>query len=285
MQHLAFPSRQIGDFEVTALSDGAMAASLDLLSGIDALSAGDIQHAAGITPPGTIHINSYLIRGRGRVILVDAGTGGRNNAGGQLIGALRRLGIAPQAIDTVLLTHGHPDHLGGLLTDQGAAVFPRATLWLHPLEAAFWHDEARFSRANERVQRNITLARRTLECYAPRLRLTEESAILPGIYPVWLPGHTTGHTGFQIESGGERLLIWGDIVHYPHIQTACPDVSVAFDNDPAQAEATRHATLAKAASERLLIAGMHLGCAGFAFLHATDTGYRLAYAEATESVS
>lgn len=76
-----FPVRQIGDFEITALSDGVLSARLDLLSGIENAAANEIQEHAGVAEPGDIHINGYLIRGRGRIILVDAGAGGVNNVG------------------------------------------------------------------------------------------------------------------------------------------------------------------------------------------------------------
>jgi len=94
MNNQIFPSRQIGDFQVTALSDGDMSASLDLLSGIEATDAEDIQYTAGITEPGNIHITCYLIRGQGRTILIDAGAGGLNNVGGQLKANLAALGSA-----------------------------------------------------------------------------------------------------------------------------------------------------------------------------------------------
>ncbi|ELY4675284.1 MBL fold metallo-hydrolase [Cronobacter turicensis] len=275
MEGHAFSSRQVGDYQVTALFDGTMAVGFELLAGIDAAAAGEIQKSHGVSAPATIDISGYLIRGRGRVMLVDAGTGGRNNAGGGLPDALRALGVAPEDIDTLLLTHGHPDHLGGLLREDGAPAYPHAALCLHPAEAAFWQDEARLLAANERTQRNILLARRTLDGYAPRLRFTDDADIAPGIRAVPLPGHTPGHTGFRIDSGGQRLLIWGDIVHYPFIQTAHPSVTVAFDHDPAQAEATRRTLLAQAAREHLLIAGMHTGRQGFAYVRKADDGYRL----------
>jgi glyoxylase-like metal-dependent hydrolase (beta-lactamase superfamily II) len=92
-----------------------------------------------------------------------------------------------------------------------------------------------------------------------------------------LPGHTAGHSGFHLESEGSSALIWGDIVHFPQIQIARPDVSIAFDQDPHLAAATRSRLLDIASSDRLLVAGMHLGELGFAYIKRTGERYAISY--------
>lgn len=273
MNSVIFPSCQIGGYQVTALSDGTMEATLDLLSGIPVAEAESIQHRAGIERVGNIHINCYLICGYGRTILVDTGTGGQNNTGGQLVQKLEMLGIQADDIDTILLTHGHPDHIGGSLDENGKPVYQKAELHVHPLEIAHWQDNQKQKAANERGQRNFILVRNVLDAYAGKIHLIGDGEITQGIRPEWTPGHTPGHTGFRIHSNDQCLLIWGDIVHFPHIQSAHPGVSIMFDVNPAQAVETRKKALQQAVDEKLIIAGMHLDPSGFACIGLSETGF------------
>ncbi|AGT23982.1 beta-lactamase domain protein [Klebsiella pneumoniae JM45] len=264
-----------GDLTVTAVSDGLMSAPLSLLSGISREEAEHLQRHSGLASPETIAIGAYLIRGRGNTVLVDTGTGGANGVGGELIANLARLGVGPEEIDAILLTHAHPDHIGGLLSAAGTPAYPNATVFLPTRESAYWLATSTFDNASDRGRRNVLLVRRVLANCAAQISGVDDEEVIAGIRPCPLPGHTPGHTGYRLEAGDTSLLIWGDIVHFPSIQSARPEASVAFDVDPEQARRTREILLRQAASERWLIAGMHLGLPGFARVENTASGYCL----------
>ncbi|MGK5003400.1 MBL fold metallo-hydrolase [Janthinobacterium sp. LB2P70] len=277
MDHIPFPSQQIGEFSITAISDGYLSASLDLLSNIGSMDASKLQQDAGVSDPSSIHINCYLVRGRGRTILIDAGAGGFKHWGGKLKVNLALAGVQASDIDTILLTHAHPDHVGGLLDASGEAAFPDAQLVVHQHEVSFWEDDGNLSRASERARGNFLFARKVFDKYREKMRLFTGNEVLPGISAMPLPGHTAGHSGYRIESASRSLLIWGDIVHFPQIQIARPDVSIAFDQDPLLSAETRSTLLDVVSADNILIAGMHLGELGFAHIRRKGNLYRIVY--------
>lgn len=279
MSHIPFTTRQIGDLSITAVSDGYINGSLDFLSGITKNKAEEIQYSAKVIIPERININCYLLRSHGQTILVDTGAGGINNVGGELITNLRSLGITPEEIDYILLTHCHPDHIGGLVDSSGNKNFPKTKIFIHPHEVEYWQDNEKLNQASERVKGHFALVRQVLSVYRQSLQFLDnnKNEVLPRIHFVPLAGHTPGHTGYRINVGEEQVLIWGDIMHFPYIQTEYPEVSIAFDYDPVLAIETRKKILEQSVREKYLIAGMHLEYAAFAYILPTTTGYKIKY--------
>jgi glyoxylase-like metal-dependent hydrolase (beta-lactamase superfamily II) len=266
-------SRQIGDIAVTALSDGVLATGLDVVLGIDKAEA---ERLAGKTAgePVDIAVNAFLLELNGRYVLVDAGSG--NTLGptlGKLTDNLRAAGIAPERIDTILLTHLHSDHSNGLVDDDERPIYPNAQLVLHEAEAAFWLDCDEASGASERIRRNIAKARVTTAPYRERMRAVRDGEVLPGVSAMLLAGHTPGHTGWLIQSRNESLLIWGDLVHLASIQVPCPDAALVFDVDPQAACAMRRRMFDRVAADKLRLAGAHLDSPGFGMIVRKGTGF------------
>jgi glyoxylase-like metal-dependent hydrolase (beta-lactamase superfamily II) len=266
--------RTIGDIEMTALSDGPFPATLDTLIEFDRDEA---QRLLG-KPAGApffLPVNSYLLKLGSRWALVDTGCGPTVSPDlGQLPNRLREAGVAPEAIDFILLTHIHPDHAMGLVDAKGAAIFPNAELIVHEAEANFWLGREPASGATERIRRNIGKARHATAPYRERMRTVGDGEALPGVSAVLLPGHTPGHTGWVVHSGRDSVLIWGDVVHIPAIQVARPEAAFEYDVDPQAARETRRRTFDMVSAERLCVAGAHLDFPGIGTIVRTGAHYR-----------
>ena len=270
-------TRTVGEFTVTAVSDGVLYSNHDVVLGID---KDDSARLTGVPygQPLPLDVNSFLIRHNGKLILSDAGTGQglqpvQQNLG-KLPDNLRAIGVEPAAIDIVALTHLHSDHSMGLLDEAGRKVFPNAELMLHEVEAAFWLDRTLQPGDSERIVGNSKKQRALTAPYRDRIRRIKDGEVLPGITAMLRPGHTPGHTNWLLQSGGDRLLIWGDIVHVAAVQVPRLDAALIFDVDPDLARATRRQVFDWVADERLTVAGAHLPFPGFGRLERAGQGFQ-----------
>ena len=268
--------RRIGDIVVTALSDGAIERTHEMMRDVPE-DEGRQLLAKAFRDRFLLSINAFLIWSGDRLILVETGSGDYlGPEAGRLLANLGQAGIDPAAIDTILLTHMHPDHSAGL-TDMktGKPNFPNAELVVHENEPRHWFDDAAMARGTEREKKLMfQQAREQCAPYRDRMVTFKDGEVASGITAIPCHGHTPGHTAFLIESAGESLLIWGDTVHMPEVQVPRPEVTMVVDTDPAMAEASRRRIFDMAASERLLVTGMHLHYPGFGHVAREGDAYR-----------
>lgn len=201
-------------------------------------------------------------------ILFDTGLGAPDGA---LLLCLDELGIGPHDIDVVVLTHGHPDHIGGLMQD-GAPVFPRARYVFGAAEFAFWMKgdgirEARLANRDLFVNSCASLAGQATFIEPGR-------QIPPGITAIDAAGHSPGLMAFSVESEGHRLLIWSDTCLHYVVSIQHPEWQAHFDDDKEKAVATRKRLLAMAADQRLLVAGHHMPFPGLGFIERAQDSFR-----------
>lgn len=267
----------VGSLEVTALLDGHIDLGRQLFAEGQGAAADALLEAAFLPVQSTIRspVNAYAVNSGERLVLIDTGAATAMGPGfGLLPNSLQAAGIDPAAVDAVLLTHLHPDHVNGLLTPQGVAAFPNAEVLLADAEAAFWLDDSALGRAPAEARPFFEMAQRAMKPYADRTRtFTPGDEAMPDITSMAAPGHTPGHTAYRLESDGEALLVWGDIVHAAALQFAHPEWAIAFDVDQEQAIATRQRMLDMVAAERLTVAGMHLPFPGLGHVARDGQGY------------
>ena len=214
-------------------------------------------------------------------ILFDTGNGDKGFVppprGGRLAPSLQQAGYVPEQIDLVVLTHGHPDHIGGLM-HQGKPAFPRAAYIMGGREFDFWAaTDDRLRAPEESIEHQS--ARLFSSHLAPladdMTRIGPGDEVAPGIHAVAAHGHTPGHLAFHVESRGQRLLLWGDCAHHEVASLAHPEWHALFDQDKDQGAATRKRIYDMAATERLAVVGYHTSFPSIGFVQRRGPhGYR-----------
>ncbi|MEM9635676.1 MAG: MBL fold metallo-hydrolase [Pseudomonadota bacterium] len=268
---------KVGDFEVTALLDGYLDVTPEVVVGYEEAEGQRLRDVALIEGNALrIPVNAYLVNTGERLVLVDAGTSDAlGPTMGRLPSALAAAGVTADQIDAVLITHMHPDHLFGAVDGDGKPVFKNAELILPEVDNAFWYDDAAMNGAPEQFKPFFLGARRAAEAYKGKQTLfSGDKEILPGVSAMALPGHTPGHSGYVFDSNGETLVIAGDIIHMTVYQFERPDWGIGFDIDAPTAAATRKKFFDQAASDKLFFAGAHIPFPGMGRVVKNGDGYR-----------
>jgi glyoxylase-like metal-dependent hydrolase (beta-lactamase superfamily II) len=272
-----FYKMKLGDFTVVALSDGTFDLPGDRLLIEDKPgSVKSLMDRARLPTPTPTTVNAYLIDTGTQRILVDAGAGDLLGSKlGGLRANLRAAGYRPEGIDKVLLTHLHPDHVGGIAS-QGRPTFPNSTVYADARESAFWLDHSNFAKVDPSVQGAFAGASASLQPYIAIGRFkTFQSGdeLVPGVTAIAASGHTAGHTAYRIESRGETLLLWGDLLHVAAVQFRDPNVTIHYDSIPVQARAARERAFADAAEKGYWVAAAHIPFPGIGHVRRADEGY------------
>jgi glyoxylase-like metal-dependent hydrolase (beta-lactamase superfamily II) len=277
-QVAGFYRMKVGDLEVTALFDGAAVFDPHWLNGKKATM--DRVGKALQEDPHLLDVGDtgFLVNTGKQLFLVDAGAGTWYGGGalGRLADSLRSAGYAPEEVDRVLITHLHSDHAGGLTTQDGKRVFPNAEVFVAKAESDFWLSPEIAAKAPKDVQPFFQSAQAIAAPYIKAGKwhtFSGSAAIVEGVQPVSLHGHTPGHTGYEFSSRGQKILFWGDTVHAQIVQLRHPDITVVFDIDHPAAAAMRNQLLPTLAREAVVIAGPHMPFPGLGRLRKEGNGY------------
>ena len=218
-------------------------------------------------------------------VLVDTGAGGMAPTTGKLIANLQAEGIAPEDIDTVILTHGHPDHIGGNLDSESKPAFPSARYVMGKEGWKFWTSEPDLAqmKVDEQIrQLLLTSARNNIPPIQAQLDLVDqETEIVPGIRTIPAAGHTPGHMAVAVSSGDEQLLLTSDAVVHP-IHLEQPDWYSVFDLAPEQALASKRRLVERATAEKALVQAFHFPFPGLGHVVQKGEGWQWQPIETTE---
>lgn len=275
----------LGEFQVTALYDGYLNISPQFFQGMPEKDMRAILDKRLVNTDDGIQtaVNTYLLNRGDKLILIDSGAGQCNGENaGKLQENITAAGYSAEAIDAVLLTHMHPDHVCGISADAKTKSFPNATIYVNKVEADHWLDMSKVDALPKDYQAR---AKATFEKIAAVVKPYQndnqfntytigETIIegIDGIEAIATYGHTIGHTSYMLSSNQQKMLISGDFVHNYTLQFPHPIVTIQFDSDPAQAAKTRQAQFTKAAEEKYLIAGAHIPFPGIGYVIDANEG-------------
>ena len=271
---------KVGSFQVTALYDGTWFLPID---------GKFVRNASGMAvnraladaflPPRIMPISftALLVNTGTKLVLIDTGTAGQVvDTAGVMIDNLSVAGVTPDKIDTILISHFHPDHIDGIKTKEGAKVFANAEILVPEPEWAYWMNDANMAGVAKPVQRYFLNAKRIFGDIANEVRRFKPGAeIVPGITSIPAYGHTPGHMAFAIHSGNQSMLAMSDTVRNPYLFARYPDWQPIFDMDGTLAVKTRRRMLDRAVADRMLVEAYHFPFPASGHMVKRGAGYEL----------
>jgi glyoxylase-like metal-dependent hydrolase (beta-lactamase superfamily II) len=277
----SFYRSKVGDFEVTVVSDGARVAPIPdgyvrNVSKEPVLAAAE----AAFNPKGSLFapFNPVVVNTGSKLVLLDTGFGaGIGPTVGLLQSTMAAAGIDPKAIDIVVISHMHGDHILGLKNADGSLAFPNAEIKVPANDWAFWMNDdnmAKYQDPFNKVQMGFN--RKIFSDLKDKVtRYEAGKEVAPGITAIDASGHTPGQCALLIASGSGRLLFQADVTNVPDLFLRNPDWHVMFDHEPEKAAATRRRIHDMAAAEKLLVTGYHYPFPSLGYSEKAGSGYRL----------
>jgi len=269
---------RIGTFELTALYDGIwyrpitekFIRNAPFAEVEHALDTAFMPHDRLETPFTTLIVNTGK-----KLVLIDTGTGGQIAPTAGMIGQnLASAGIDAKAVDQIVISHFHPDHINGIKDKDNALIFPNAEIMVPEPEWAYWMDDANMNAAAPDLKLTFLNQRRIFADIGKQVTRYEPGRdVSPGIVTVAAAGHTPGHTVFAIHSGDQSLMVLSDTAQHPAVFARHPDWQAAFDIDGNAAVATRKKLFDRAAADRMLVTGYHFPFPACGHLIKTASGY------------
>jgi glyoxylase-like metal-dependent hydrolase (beta-lactamase superfamily II) len=267
----------LGDFEITAISDGTVDLPVDKLLHQPAAATTKALARNFQTVPTETSVNGFLVNTGSKLILIDTGAGGLFGPTlGKLAANLKAAGYQPEQVDEIYLTHLHPDHVGGLAANS-QLVFPNAVVRADQRDTDFWLSQANQDKAPADSKGFFQGAVASLSPYAASQHLkpfSGDTELAPGVRATSTYGHTPGHTIYTVESKGKKLVLLGDLIHVGAVQFDHPEVTIGFDSDAKAAAAARAKVFQAVAKDGALVGVSHLSFPGLGHLRSNGKGYQ-----------
>ena len=282
----SFYRYKVGDAQVTVISDGVntfpLGDSFVLNAKKDEVNAA-LEKAYLPKDKISIQFAPLVINNGGKLVVLDTGNGptafasSKGNVG-QFATNMTAAGFDPKAVDLVVISHFHGDHINGLLNAEGTLAFPNAEVLVPATEWKFFMDDGEMSRAPAgRMQDVFKNARRVLETGLKKKATPYEwgKEVAPGLLAVETIGHTPGHTSYVLSSGADKVFIQSDVTNSPQLFAANPGWHAFFDQDADLAEKTRRKVYDMVVADRLQVQGFHYPFPGLGNVEKDGNGYRV----------
>jgi glyoxylase-like metal-dependent hydrolase (beta-lactamase superfamily II) len=267
----------LGDFEVTAVSDGVIALPVaQLLTNTTPQRVAQLLKQAYLEDPVPTSVNAFVVNTGSKLVMIDSGAGTLfGPTVGKFVENLKAAGYQPEQVDEIYITHMHGDHVGGLASGD-KLVFPNAVVRADRRDADFWLSQAKMDAAKRDDKNAFKGAMVSLNPYVAAGKFKPfdgPTELVPGIRAISTYGHTPGHTIYLVESRGEAMAMLGDLMHVAAVQFANPAVTIKVDTYSRSAAAARKRIYADAAAKGWWIAVAHVSFPGIGHIRKEGAGY------------